>query len=70
MWQQTAVNENKLQITLLEPSRCQTLSFSTKRHIGDYGMADGNKQEGGHEMLLRTIKYCEHQLSYCAPDQI
>lgn len=33
--------------------------FSKKRHIHDYGMANRNKLGGGHEMLVRTIKYCE-----------
>lgn len=32
-------------------------------------MANGNKRGGGHEMLARTIKYCERRLPRCAPDQ-
>lgn len=32
-------------------------------------MTNCNKPGGGHEMLARTINYCERRLPRCAPDQ-
>lgn len=72
VWQQNALNENEITHYALVVDMSNFLLsniFLFHKNFTSMIMTNGNKPGGGHEMLARTINYCERRLPRCAPDQ-
>ena len=76
VWKQNVLNGNKithyaLVVNMRSLPIVKHCPLSKKLHIHDYGMANSNKLGGGHQMLLRTIEYCERCPDFLSvpPDQ-